>query len=235
MKLMNNTYAQAVLVFIFALVLLGTDQLAANQVPPGETPASSVQDQSEQQLTGVLNRIEELNEELQAATRKLNAVLQGEQLDGVTVLIILFVGSYLVNRITSMLMVLFSSLAFWDRAFPQPNTLDAAHKRHLAAIKLLIVYYILAIVVAVGLTSTYYLCSHSRLIHVLISDLKEIDQFSDFILSFDFWITVVILVVGAEQLAQWLKLYPEQQNANTQGPVEMTGTLVVVEEPQATE
>lgn len=187
-----------------------TNQDASPKLPPIPTATSGE----------TADTTQSTNEQLMEAVVALKAIAENRPIDGVTAMTLLLIGSFLVDRISSGLLGLLSLNASWNRSFPNPLTLpsDQTQQRTMARTKQVVVYYLLAIAAA-GLL--LYLFQNIHLWKAL--------GFTGLTNGEDRILTMIVIVVGAERVAQWLQLpgTPGAQSANA--PVEITGELTVID------
>ena len=139
------------------------------------------------------------------------------KMDGVTLLAVIVIGAFAIERITNGIVFLLDMFNFtwWRRMSPDPASLTdpiaraAAERRHTLA------YFVLAF--ALGLVLTGF----GRL-RVLNAVGVETTWYFDVVL------TALILVGGADRVAELLKV-PGARGGNkpVERPVQVTGTLVL--------
>lgn len=210
----NRNQILSIATCLFTLLTLVNDGLAAEKLKP-----ISTQD-------GKGEMIEEVDDSTKAklieAVDALKALSENRPIDGVTAVALLLMGSLIVDRIASGLIALLSLARFWESSFPDPATIssDQRRARTLAKTKLVVVYYLFAILAAAGLILIF------RNVHIWQA--LGFPQLTD---QEDRIITALVMVVGAERLAHWFQL-PGAPGGTQSSPVEVSGSLVLTEPVQ---
>lgn len=151
----------------------------------------------------------------------LNSVLNNRnEIDGATALVILLIGSFVVDRLSGWILLALSAIPWWKRNFPYPQHLpagsNAAH-RDRARMWLTLFYYFLSYVIAVALTISLDL----KLLTALgIENILPIVEPH---------VTALVIVIGAERIAHWMQTPGIPGIQNSDQTVQVAGELVVRE------
>ncbi len=182
------------------------DQSGQGEAEPGNETQSSPQQ-------AALPPAAELDPELERLLNAVKTVYDNRPIDGVTALTILFLGSFLVDRVASALLF----LLYLSGYLPESGA-GTEKQRRQARASALMAYYLFAIVATVGLLTLF---QNFHLFRSL--------GFTDMPSLVDKSLTGIILVVGAERVAGWLKL-PGTPGAESAAPVYVTGEMTLRED-----
>lgn len=139
-------------------------------------------------------------------------------LDGVTVLAVILIASFAIDRIVTGTLIVLSFIPIWNRWFPDPSQSEDAAGRSKADKKQKLVYFVLAAILGIGVLAW---SGNIRLFTALKFAINPI---------MDTVVTGLILVAGADRIAGALKMMgaggPDAAAAQ-QPPIEITGKLVL--------
>lgn len=140
------------------------------------------------------------------------------RMDGVTLVAVILVGSFAIERITNAALFLLSLLKPVRRIFPDPAPLADPAERAAAEKKKTLLYFAIAGVLGLGVLAGYGNLRVLRAVGV------ETNAYFDAIL------TGLILVGGADRVAELLKLPGSRGGEKpAERPIQITGTLVLEE------
>ena len=143
------------------------------------------------------------------------------RLDGITVIAILLVASFAIDRIVTGALFLLSFSDRWTRRFPDPDAVIDPAERVRARNRQKLLYFCFAAVLALPVLAGY---GRVRILAALGFPTNAV---------FDVILTGLILVGGSDRVADILKL-PGARGAEKPEPKPITiqGTLVVEERPR---
>lgn len=146
------------------------------------------------------------------------------KIDGVSAIAVILILSFAINRIATGLLFLVSFVKPWARFLPDPVLQTNEGLRMKAERRRKLVYFVLAGILAMGVFAGY---GTVRILSV--SGFPSINPILDVIL------TGLILVAGSDRIAELLKtpatagVALATAEAPTTRPIEITGTLTLVE------
>ena len=207
----------------------------------GDQVISNVKTEIDNVESGI-NQVDEKILALQATVDNVNKTLEevaslrnGKRISGTTILLILFLGSYCVQRVSNFLIRMLGCLSFWNQWLAVPDKDAPKQKKEQYRIKLAFAYYLVAAVVSIGLVAWFkYATNNTPLLEGLISfTSSEAEGGANAATSFfrsvgDSSIMVLVLLIGADQIAQWI-LPNSQEGAEM---VDVSGKLVLNEPAQ---
>lgn len=146
------------------------------------------------------------------------------RLDGITVIAIVLMASFAIDRIVTGALFLLSFSGQWARRFPDPDAVIDPAERVRARNRQKLLYFCFAAVLAVPVLAGY---GRVRILAALGFPTNAL---------FDVILTGLILVGGSDRVADILKL-PGARGAEKPEPKPITiqGTLVVEEKPRSQE
>ena len=140
------------------------------------------------------------------------------QIDGISAIAVVLIAAFAIDRSVTGLLFLFSFIKPWNRLFPYSNDAQESKERKTIERKQKLIYYIIAGILG-GFVLAFF--GEIRIFHAL--GFTEINQILDSI------VTGLILVAGADRMANILKLMPEapEIGRSDSSPIEITGKLIL--------
>lgn len=140
------------------------------------------------------------------------------RMDGVTLLAVIVIGSFAIERISKAILFLLSLSAAWRRRFPDPALSTDPAARADAERKHLFIYYTVAGVLGLLVLAGY---GNVRILHAVGIETNP---------YFDAILTGLILVGGADRVGDLVKVPGSRGSERPPDrPVQITGTLVLQE------
>lgn len=138
------------------------------------------------------------------------------RMDGVTLVSVILIASFGIERIVNGLLFLLSFVKPWARRFPDPALIEGVIEKAKARKKGKLVYFALAGIL--GIVVMAYL-GNIRLLHAVGIETKA---------AFDVILTGLILVGGSDRIGELLKMPGAPGVAKPEpSPLEITGTLTL--------
>ncbi len=145
--------------------------------------------------------------------------MQNVPLDGVTVLAVILIASFAIDRIVTGLLVALSFIPAWRKRFPEASTVSDPEEKVVAENKQKTVYFVLAAILGIGVLAWG---GNIRLFTALHFPVNPI---------LDSVITGLILVAGADKLSGVMNMMGSggggSQSQQASAPIEITGKLVL--------
>jgi hypothetical protein len=139
------------------------------------------------------------------------------KMDGVTLLAIIVIGSFAIERITNGVLFFLALFKWWRRVSPDPTSLIDPTARAAAERRHTLIYFVLAF--ALGLVLTSF--GNLRVLNAVGLETKWF---------FDVFLTALILVGGADRVAELLKVPGARGGGKpAERPIQISGTLVLEE------
>ena len=138
------------------------------------------------------------------------------KIDGISAIAVILIASFAIDRIVTGLLFLLPFLKQWERAFPDPVTVNDTLERVRAERKQKLVYFILA-----GLLGVV-VCWFGKLRMFSALGFPDMPQ------VFDILASALILTAGSDRIAALLNLPGAVEGEKTvTRPIEITGKLVL--------
>lgn len=140
------------------------------------------------------------------------------RLDGITVIAMVLIGSFAVDRVVTGILFLLSFSKWWAARFPDPDLAESAEARASATNRKRLVYFCLAGALAIPLLAGY---GQVRILAALGFPTNYL---------FDTFVTGLILMGGSDRLSEVLKMQSgggEQKSEPR--PITINGKLVLEE------
>jgi hypothetical protein len=138
------------------------------------------------------------------------------KIDGISALAVILIASFAIDRIVTGLLFLLSFLGRWERAFPDPATVNDISMRGRAEKKQKLAYFIFAALLGV------VVCWYGKLRIFFALGFADTPQ------VFDILATALTLTAGSDRIAALLNVPGAGEGGKTSTrPVEITGKLVL--------
>lgn len=138
------------------------------------------------------------------------------KIDGISAIAVIVIASFAIDRIVTGLLFLLSFLDRWERAFPDPSTVEDVLERGRAEKKQKLGYFIFAALLGV------VVCWYGKLRIFFALGFTDTPQ------VFDILATALTLTAGSDRIAALLNLNSGMQGEKTSArPIEITGKLVL--------
>jgi hypothetical protein len=234
---------------VLAIVFIPSNAIDAQETTSDQPENTIVNDTDiSQKLDEMIAKINTASTDLESikldGDKVQNAILTystNQPIDGVTALTLLLIGSFVVDRLACFLLVLLSLYRPFRDRFPAPAAVppEQTERRGKARLNRIIVYYVLAVLIAIALLCRLDLALLEplgvNLAETVTQGLSEdaANRMNDWYHFLDRCFTGLIIIIGAERVAQWLNM-PGTPGArpNQTEPVLVSGEMFLRQEDE---